>query len=372
MTAVDERALEIHAHRRLCSHEAAHASVAMLVGLDVRSVAAPHWTLKQLEDAGPDSEEAAGMALIERPSPDDHDKLRKTAIVLLAGRLEEGAAYWPPTWPLSAVPEAGDEADLTATVKQLDLDEAGYRKLTQDARELTQSDEYLRIQPVIAELLEQRGELDAGTLIQIKENKRMQRLHAKAVATAVDEGVFEAVISTTDVDLEKDIVDADAMVRAIRKWTKTGKRIPVAWGHLPDKPADIIGSVDPASARNDDGEVVVRGEIDQSVDAGAHAWRLAKSGVLGFSVGFMAEETKRKGGGLHLVPTDVFEITATVVPANTSTRILALKEADDPQVAITKIFDRIEHKRARDHALRLKAQRVERENAPVRVAKFDC
>jgi HK97 family phage prohead protease len=161
----------------------------------------------------------------------------------------------------------------------------------------------------------------------------MEHLTLKA-ATAVqtDEGTFTAVISTVAVDRHKDIVDPDGLVRALHKWVGVGKNIPLAWHHS-TRPEDIIGHIDPAGARNEGGQVVVEGWIDESVEpAGKNAWRLVKSGTLGFSYGFIPlAQSPRKGGGFHIKEADVFEITATPIPANHETRVLGWKSADKLQ-----------------------------------------
>lgn len=153
----------------------------------------------------------------------------------------------------------------------------------------------------------------------------MEHMILKAVTTAQDQGIFTAVISASSVDREKDVVDPAGMVAALQKWVPTGKQIPLAWNHSTS--ADqIIGSIDPASARNVDGEVVVTGQIDQSTETGSHAWRLIKSGVVGFSFGYLIlKGSNRKGGGRNIMELDVFEITATPTPMNNDTRVLDYK-----------------------------------------------
>lgn len=153
----------------------------------------------------------------------------------------------------------------------------------------------------------------------------MQQLILKAVTTAADEGTFQAVISTASVDREKDIVDPAGFVRALQKWVPTGKKIPLAWNHS-TKAEDQIGYVDPASAREQDGEVVASGWIDQSTPNGEHAWRMVKAGTLGFSFGYLTLDGEpRKGGGTHIKELDVFEVSATGTPMNADTRVLGYK-----------------------------------------------
>jgi hypothetical protein len=160
----------------------------------------------------------------------------------------------------------------------------------------------------------------------------MEHLLLKATTTATDEGVFEAVISSAAIDREKDIVDPHGMVRALAKWAGTGKNIPLAWNHS-TRAADQIGHIDPSSARVAGDEVIAAGWIDQSTPVGADAWRLVKSGTLGFSFGYLALKGEpRKGGGRHIQELDVFEITATTTPMQPATRVLgwkAEKQVDD-------------------------------------------
>lgn len=173
----------------------------------------------------------------------------------------------------------------------------------------------------------------------------MEHVQLKAVTTATDEGTFTAVISTASVDRERDIVDPQGMVNALHKWHGTGKKIPLAWNHS-TAPQDQIGFIDPASAKAVDGEVVVDGWIDQSVENGAHAWRLAKAGTLGFSFGYLVlGGTNRKGGGRHITELDVFEITATSTPMNNDTRVLAWKSVKDAELFAIEELKGVEDRR---------------------------
>jgi hypothetical protein len=63
---VFERALNHVMFERLCRHEAAHATAAMLLGLDVHEVRAEP---VDLSVEPPDPDEAAGYALIPAPIP---------------------------------------------------------------------------------------------------------------------------------------------------------------------------------------------------------------------------------------------------------------------------------------------------------------
>ena len=152
----------------------------------------------------------------------------------------------------------------------------------------------------------------------------MEHLLLKATVAAVDtdQGTFEAVISTSNADREKDVVSPAAMVAALHKWNRP---LPLAWNHS-TAAEDIFGTVDPRSAYEVDGEVIVKGQVDLSSTVGQEAWRSFKNGTIGFSYGYLIlEATNRKGGGRNITALDVFEITATPTPMNNDTRVLSLK-----------------------------------------------
>src|SRR6185295_14730320 len=137
-----------------------------------------------------------------------------------------------------------------------------------------------------------------------------EHLMLKAATSVVtDEGVFTAVISTAAIDREKDIVEPAALVKALKKWNRP---IPLQWNHS-TAPEDLIGTIEPMTAREQGSEVIVQGTVDLQSKRGSEAWRQFKSGTIGFSYGYMIPDggsTDRKGGGKHITALDVFEITA--------------------------------------------------------------
>lgn len=156
-----------------------------------------------------------------------------------------------------------------------------------------------------------------------------------ATTIGTEQGAFTAVISTGAVDRQQDIVDPDRMVAALQKWVQVEKMIPLDWNHG-EGATDQIGHVDPATAKNVNGEVVVDGWVDQSTENGEHAWRLVKSGTLGFSFyGLIPRDSvaKRKGGGVHIQGDfDVAAVTATPTPVNNQTRVLAWKALEPAEL----------------------------------------
>jgi HK97 family phage prohead protease len=197
----------------------------------------------------------------------------------------------------------------------------------------------------------------------------MERLLLKAVATTTtDLGEFTAVVSTSAIDREKDIVEPAAMVSALRAWTLTNKLVPLHWDHSPD-PENIVGHVDPESVRAVGGEVQASGKVDLDTDRGRQVWRLMKSGTLGFSFGYIiTASTKRADGGRTITQLDVFEISAVPAPMNAETRVLSTKALD-------------ENAELRDRARREMFELLTAEpepvatksiDLPVQIASFEC
>ena len=179
----------------------------------------------------------------------------------------------------------------------------------------------------------------------------------KAVSTVTDQGVFEAVISTVSADRERDIVEPAALVKALKKWNRP---IPLQWEHSTD-PEDIIGTVEPMTARVVGAEVVVGGTVDLESRKGAEAWRSFKAGSIGFSYGYMLLDggfTDRKGGGKRITALDLFEVTATRTPMNNDTRVLGWKAvpADELPAAILEALGSLQISDEAKVDLLLKAQ----------------
>ena len=201
----------------------------------------------------------------------------------------------------------------------------------------------------------------------------MQHLTLKAVTTTTtDQGLFEAVISTERVDREHDIVRPEAMVAALQAWTPTDKKIPLHWNHS-SAPEDIVGHVKPKSVKAAAGEVVASGWVDQSTDRGQHVWRLAKSGTLGFSFGYLIPDggaVKRADGVREIRKLDVFEITATAAPMNPDTRVLATKALERKRYIDPVTGRRMDYAELMAHTKAI-SPRLRKQAQPIKVATFE-
>jgi HK97 family phage prohead protease len=133
-------------------------------------------------------------------------------------------------------------------------------------------------------------------------------------------------VSAWDADREKDVIERHAFDATISAWQASGKRLPLLFEHS----SVVVGSIDPFSMRATDAGLVVEGEVDRETDQGRQVWRLIKSGVTGFSIGYMSESRPRKGGGRILSEIDLLEISATVRPMHPSARVLDWKSAAPP------------------------------------------
>jgi HK97 family phage prohead protease len=201
----------------------------------------------------------------------------------------------------------------------------------------------------------------------------MQHMTLKAVTTTTtDQGLFEAVISTESIDRENDVVVPAAMVDALQAWTLTGKKIPLHWNHSPD-PEDIVGHVDPETVEAVAGEVHASGWVDQDTDRGRHVWRLAKSGTLGFSFGYLIPDggaVKRADGVREIRKLDVFEITATAAPMNPQTRVLSTKALEQKRYIDPVTGRRMDYAELMAHTKAM-APRLRKQAQPVQVATFE-
>ena len=75
---------------------------------------------------------------------------------------------------------------------------------------------------------------------------------------------------------------------------------------------------------------MVSGKVDLETERGRERWRLAKSGTLGFSFGYLTtDEYKRPDGTREIRGLDLFEISIVAAPANQDTRVLSTKALDE-------------------------------------------
>ncbi len=158
----------------------------------------------------------------------------------------------------------------------------------------------------------------------------MQHLDLKATIVGADQelGQFEALVSAWDADRELDTIERTAFDKTVLAWQTSGKSLPLLFEHS----TTVVGSVDPHSMYASDEGLVVAGEVDRDTDEGKQAWRTIKAGSAGFSIGYLAESTARKGGGRTITEIDLLEISVTSKPMHPATRTLGWKSQPPLQI----------------------------------------
>jgi hypothetical protein len=133
-------------------HEASHVVAARIVEPDARLVVV---RIDKPLDANGD--QCFGLTRFERPEYEDDEEqraayLRRLVVVLVGYLLDPDAQSfdWPPPWP-----ECQDEEreQVGVLVRRIGLDEAGYRRICQVARELSLDPGFLRAVDLVARAL---------------------------------------------------------------------------------------------------------------------------------------------------------------------------------------------------------------------------
>jgi HK97 family phage prohead protease len=156
-------------------------------------------------------------------------------------------------------------------------------------------------------------------------------LHKTLGATTVDTdqemGTFQAIVSAWGPDREKDVIMPTAFDATIAAWRSSGKNLPLLFEHS----TEAVGHVDPSTMQATEDGLLVGGEVDRSTEKGQQVWRQIKAGSIGFSIGFMAKSTPRKGGGRRLTEIDLLEVSATSTPMHPAARAVSWKSAHDDE-----------------------------------------
>jgi HK97 family phage prohead protease len=377
------RAAEIVNHQQLMAHEAGHAAAALLLGLKVTSVRASFHTASEIHDGNPD--DPAGETCFEGTTADD----REMALTVLTGPMAEGqTAYWPPRWPLSLAPLTPDERQVGEHVRALDLDQAGYDELCDQARALTETPVFKRLHGYLVRSLTEPphtvGAAEAWHLKTIAETADMEHKYVNvADATTLAEGEMLALASTYDIDKVGDRVIPGAYAGTIQR-IKAGATLPLIWGHAANgSPQNWVGKIIDAAETQDGLQVHARFDLDDSV--ARKAWNLVRDGSIDkLSIGYtIPAGGRRRGsdGANELTTITLHEVSLVLTPANDHARVLAVKSDDE--------FDGVRND-ARDlmlnvmgatstsgpkepevtKALDLKA--LERELTPITITTFAC
>jgi HK97 family phage prohead protease len=247
--------------------------------------------------------------------------------------------------------------------------------------------------PQLRELAEQRAEHGRPDDLIVKQ---------VAVAEAPTEtdtvtGTFTAMVSDYQTDREGDRFLPGAWDKAIALIRQSGKPIPLLFGHDTTSIGSVIGLVQPDEVWADEQGLWIRGWLDTGDTLGKRLYRMVQKGVLTWSVGFvLARKQRGKDGVNELVEVrELYEVSATPLPANPRTATAALKATDAPSLAdLRKLEADLDlgagaelqkvHNETRDQilaamggtnsgkTLRTRADQTARDHGPIQVASFEC
>lgn len=155
----------------------------------------------------------------------------------------------------------------------------------------------------------------------------------KANQDGDDEGVFEAIVATYDLDSVGDKIMPGAFEKSLATWSERGDPIPVLWSHMWDDPDYHIGVVEQAEER-DEG-LWVRARLDMDEPKSRKIFKLLKGGrVTQFSFAYDVDDGEfieanddEPGGYYALRQLTLYEVGPTLIGANQQTELLGVKSA---------------------------------------------
>lgn len=161
-------------------------------------------------------------------------------------------------------------------------------------------------------------------------------LNVKAPAQdGSDDGVFEAIVATWDLDSYGDKIVKGAFADTLAEWKDRGDPIPVIWSHMSFDPEMHVGFVEDAEER-DDG-LWVRGRLDLDEPRGAKVYKLLKGRrVTQFSFAFDVldggpitksdeDDDEPAEEYYELRKLKLYEVGPCLVGVNQETELLAVK-----------------------------------------------
>lgn len=151
------------------------------------------------------------------------------------------------------------------------------------------------------------------------------------VKASGDQGRFEAMASTYDVDSVGDIVKPGAFSKTLEDWaTKSagGQHIPLLWSHRMDDPDYNLGHVVKAEERT--GGLWVDCQLDLTSTKANQAYKLLKGGRVGnLSFAYDTEDqgpvTVNGKAANELRRLKLYEVSLTPIGANQHTSVLGVK-----------------------------------------------
>lgn len=162
----------------------------------------------------------------------------------------------------------------------------------------------------------------------------------KTAEAGTDEGVFEAIVATYDVDTVGDQIFPGAFKDTLAEWATSGHPIPVVWSHKSDDPDYHIGYVEQAEERPEG--LWVRGRLDLDEAKSRKVFKLLKGRRVS-QMSFAYDEVDARPAGekaaagarkeLHRLK--VYEVGPCLIGCNQATSVVGVKAQPDVTVTVT-------------------------------------
>lgn len=170
------------------------------------------------------------------------------------------------------------------------------------------------------------------------------KIKAAGTQDGTDDGVFEAIVATYDLDSVGDRIAPGAFADTLDEWKSSGDPIPVLWSHMSMDPDYHVGYVEEAEERAEG--LWVKARIDMDGPKGQQVYRLLKGRrVTQFSFAYDVLDAGPGEDGdeqfTELRKLKLYEVGPTLIGANQATELLDVKTrpsitvnvADGPDVA---------------------------------------
>lgn len=164
------------------------------------------------------------------------------------------------------------------------------------------------------------------------------QIKAAGTHEGTEEGQFEAIVATYDVDSVGDRIIPGAFKKTLEQWKSAGDPIPVVWSHKSDDPEYHIGYVEEAEERENG--LWVKGRIDTDAPKAAQVYRLLK-GRRVTQMSFAYDEVDARpitksddGATKELYELKVYEVGPCMIGANQRTQLLGVKHEQPQSVTV--------------------------------------
>lgn len=164
------------------------------------------------------------------------------------------------------------------------------------------------------------------------------RVKAAGEQDGTDDGVFEAIVATYDLDSYGDKIVPGAFADTLAEWKAKGDPIPVIWSHMSHDPDMHLGSVEEAEEREEG--LWVKARLDLEHSKAAQVYRLLKGRrVTQFSFAYDVEEgawieQKDERPFYELRKLKLYEVGPCLIGVNQETELLSVKSADGRDLRI--------------------------------------